>query len=212
VADKLSVEDDLVKKSTMYISIIIAVVVGFLGGIIFSSLQSGANMPIAQSTAKVPEQGNSQQMRPLTSEQAGKIMALSQHLTTNPKDAAAWIQLGNIYFDTNQPSKAITAYSKSLELRPGNASVLTDLGVMYRRDGKPDQAIESFDQAIAADPQNVQAMFNKGIVMMYDKGDTSGAIQIWEKLVKLNPGAKAANGKSVAEIIEEARKSMGGGR
>ena len=39
-------------------------------------------------------------MKMPASEQAGRIMALNQHVKTNPQDAAAWIQLGNIYFDT----------------------------------------------------------------------------------------------------------------
>jgi len=212
MADNLITEGALVKKSTMYVSLIITVVAGFLGGNIYCLLKSGADTtPIAPPTSlRVPEQG-SEQLRSLTAGQTVKIKTLSRHLTTNPKDALAWTRLGNVYFDAGQAYKAITAYKKSLELRPGNASVLTDLGVMYRRDGKPEKAIDCFDQALAADPQNEQALFNKGVVLMYDKGDTAGAIKIWEKLVKSNPGAAAGNGKSVARIIEEARSSMGSG-
>jgi cytochrome c-type biogenesis protein CcmH/NrfG len=39
----------------------------------------------------------------------------------------AWIQLGQVYFETNQYKRAIAAYRKALTIEPDNANVLTDL-------------------------------------------------------------------------------------
>ena len=206
MSDTLRVADDCVKKTVMYIAIIMSLVIGFLGGIIYSSLYSNDNPPIAKSrpVARAPQ--NPQQG--LTPDQARKLMSLNQQVKKNPQDATAWTELGNVFFDTGQYKQAITAYKKSIELRPGNANVLTDLGVMYRRSGQPDKAIKVFDQASAIDPSNTQARFNKGIVFLYDKGNAAEAIKIWEDLLKTNPGAMAGNGRSVSDFIAQAKKTM----
>jgi cytochrome c-type biogenesis protein CcmH/NrfG len=198
-------DNNSVKKSILYIAIVISAIVGFLGGIIYSSIQSDTNVPIAKVRPAAQAPQNAPQG--LTPQQASKLMALSQKVTKTPEDAAAWTELGNVYFDTGQFNQAINAYEKSIKLRPGNANVLTDLGVMYRRSGQPDKAIKSFEQASAVDPSNTQAKFNKGIVFLYDKGDATAAIKIWEDLLKENPGAMAGNGRSIADFINEAKKS-----
>ncbi|NOX24861.1 MAG: tetratricopeptide repeat protein [Deltaproteobacteria bacterium] len=203
--DALISTDDCVKKSTTYIAVAISLLIGFLGGVIFSSIQSSGTNPAV--TAAQPAAPASPA---LSSQQANKIMALSQRVSKNPLDVDAWTELGNIFFDTNQSAQAITAYEKSLKLRPSDSNVLTDLGVMYRRSGQPDKAIKAFERASSIDPANTHARFNKGIVLLYDKGDALGAIKAWEDLLKLNPGARATDGRPVADFIAEAKAKVDG--
>jgi cytochrome c-type biogenesis protein CcmH/NrfG len=127
---------------------------------------------------------------------------LEAEVMKNQGNTAAWIQLGHVYFDTDQYQKAINAYTKALELEPKNADVLTDLGIMYRRNGQPQEAIKSFDQAVAVDPKHEAARFNKGIVMMHDLKDQNGAIKVWEELLEVNPLAMAGNDQSVDQLIK----------
>jgi len=129
-------------------------------------------------------------------------LSLEQEVATNPANADAWTQLGHVYFDTNNPPKAIRAYEKSLELRPNDPNVLTDLGVMYRRSGQPEKALEAFDRAMGIDPGHEQSRFNKGIVLRYDMNDRDAAIKAWEELLKVNPNAMAPNGIPVSEAIK----------
>ena len=105
-----------------------------------------------------------------------RIKALEKQTQLEPANLAAWTELGNLYFDTDQAEKAIPAYEKSLTLEPGNPDVLTDLGVMYRHVGKFDKALECFNKAIAANPGHVIASFNKSIVLEHDKNDKAGAL------------------------------------
>lgn len=58
---------------------------------------------------------------------AGKAKTLEVEVARNPSNTAAWIQLGNVYFDTGNHARAIAAYEKALELSPANANVLTDI-------------------------------------------------------------------------------------
>jgi cytochrome c-type biogenesis protein CcmH/NrfG len=201
MAKQKSPEGNYVKMETMLIVALITLVIGFLGGVFYSALQSGPTGSV-QTTSVPPQQQQQQQAPGLTSEQARDILNLEQEVAANPTNVNAWTQLGHVYFDTSQYAKAIRAYEKSLELRPDDANVLTDLGVMYRRNGQPEKALEAFDRAIAVAPRHEQARFNKGIVLRYDMNDREGAVKMWEELLEINPNAMAPNGMPVSEAIK----------
>ncbi|NDV23157.1 tetratricopeptide repeat protein [Desulfovibrio sp. JC022] len=134
---------------------------------------------------------------------AQQIVETKKLLESQPDSVNLWTKLGNMYFDTDQYANAIEAYKKSLALKPDNAHVLTDLGVMYRRSGNPQKAVETFDRAILASPKHETARFNKGIVLYYDLEDKAGAIQAWNGLVQMNPGARAPSGKPIKDMIRD---------
>lgn len=204
-------ENGSVKTQTMVVSVVIALAVGFFGGVIYSSLQPPANsrMVQGQPSAKPPAPGGQQQpSASISPQQASAILSLEQRVASNPTDADAWMQLGNTYFDTNNFGKSIVAYNRYLAIQPNNPNVLTDLGIMYRNNGQPQEAVASFDRAIAADPKHVQAPFNKGIVLMNDLHDHQAAIDVWQKLLDANPGATASNGMPISRVIEDAKKQM----
>ena len=200
MAKQKSPEGNYVKKETMLIVALIALVIGFLGGVFYSALQSGPTGSVQ--TASAPSQ-QEQQQPGLTSEQARTILALEQEVAANPTNVEAWTQLGHVYYDTDNPAKAISAYEKSLELRPNDPNVLTDLGVMYRRSRQPEKALAAFDQAMSIAPNHEQSRFNKGVVLRYDLNDREGALKAWEELLKINPNALAPNGMPVSEAIKE---------
>jgi cytochrome c-type biogenesis protein CcmH/NrfG len=126
---------------------------------------------------------------------AREIPTLEAMVAQDPKNAKAWIQLGNDYFDTHQAQKAIDAYSKALELQPNDPNVLTDQGVMYREVGQYDKALANFEKANKADPSHVTSLFNQGVVWAYDKKDPKKATAIWQRVMQAEPngpnGAKA---------------------
>jgi cytochrome c-type biogenesis protein CcmH/NrfG len=188
-----------VRKETFLMVTLLALAVGFFGGVVFAVFKSdsratGQRLP-AQSVA------------PAASE-FDRIAAFERETQANPADANAWTQLGNAYFDSNQFEKSISAYKKSLELNPDNANVWTDMGVMYRRSGKPDEAIKAFDQAIAVDPKHEVSRLNKGIVLLHDLKDINGAVQAWEGLLEVNPIAMAPNGISIDEMVVQLKKQQ----
>ena len=196
-----TIDSKYLKKETVIIIAVVALVGGFFGGIVFS---------VFQSPSQAPQYAGSQpggQAPDFTGQQASQILALEREVATNPTNGSAWTQLGHVYFDTQQYEKAIRAYTKSLELIPDNPNVLTDLGVMYRRNGQPDQAIEMFSKAASIDPSHEQSRFNKGVVFLYDLQDTAGAIAAWEDLLKANPVATAPNGQPMVEIIADLRNN-----
>lgn len=190
-----------VKKETMLVVALVAVVAGFLGGVLFSAFKSGSSQPppsVAQPVAQQAEQSAA-----LSAQQANIILNLEKEVAVNPDNLQAWTQLGDIYFDTGQHEKAIRVYNRSLELKPDDPNVLTDLGVMYRLNGQPELAIASFDKAMALDPRHEQSRFNKGVVLLNDLQDRAGAVKAWEELLQINPSAVAPNGVLIGEAIKK---------
>lgn len=181
-----------VKRQTLMTSIVIALMVGFFGGLVFGIYKSGSNLPAGSAGNVNPDAGH-----------AAMLAKLEERVRDNPRDAEAWIQIGHINFDNQQHDAAIAAYEKALEIDPNNAPVLTDLGIMYRRTGNPQEAVKRFDQAIAANPKLENPRYNKGIVLLHDLNDREGAIAAWEALLAINPVAKAPNGKSVDQLVSE---------
>ena len=59
-----------------------------------------------------------------------------------PKDAQAWINLGNAFMDAQRFGEAVDAYQKALALDPKNVNVIVDMGTCYRGTGKFDKAVE----------------------------------------------------------------------
>lgn len=180
-----------------------ALAVGFYLGSVFMELRLGAQ-PAAQATASGPSgQAGQAAMPPKMAEQ---IAELERAVASRPGDQALWIDLGNLYFDAQQPGKSIAAYEKAVVLGPVSADVWTDLGIMHRESGDTKKAVESFDAALKLDPRHENAMYNKGVVLLHDAKDRAGALAAWEKLLLLNPMAKNPDGRPLRDLVDQLRK------
>ena len=189
-----------VRKETFWLITLLALAVGFFGGVMFAVLKSDSGAVPGRPQAQAP------QAQVATPDRTNMIVSLEDETAKNPQNTKAWIQLGNEYFDSDQYEKAIWAYRKSLELEPNSADVWTDLGVMYRRSGKPQEALQAFDKAIEADPKHEPSRLNKGVVLLHDMQDFDGAIAAWEALLAVNPIAMAPTGRSVDELVQSMKK------
>ncbi len=204
--DKIPKKDSAPERKNMtgknqMVTYFIIFVFGFLSGIAFTVYKGGSpeSAPSTVEDSQSPSQ---------TDETKQAIINLEAEVTANPDNFESWIRLGHLYYDSDQPEKAISAYTKSLELHSGDANLLTDLGVMYRRTKQPEKAIESFDKAIKMDPSHLPSRFNKGIVLMYDLKDPQGAIDSWEELLKIDPQAKTASGESIRQFVDKIKADL----
>jgi cytochrome c-type biogenesis protein CcmH/NrfG len=171
---------------------------GFVAGVAFTVYKSSS---LPKITAETATQGP-----PHDEELHQAIIKLEAEIAAKPDDYQGWTRLGNLYFDTDQPKKAIAAYEKSLALNPDDANVLTDLGVMYRKIKEPRQAIAHFEKAMEKDPQHLPSRYNKGIVLIGDLGDPQGGIASWETMLKIDPQATNGSGMAISELIEKVRQ------
>jgi len=176
-----------VKKEYAFLCIAIAFIAGIVVGVIAAVYYEDktAVMPptVKQSTPAAPPADAQKQ-----------IDFLRSVLKGDPKNLKALIQLGDLYFDTDQFTPAIETYWQALEIDPKNADVRTDMGIMYRKKGDYDRAIAEFKKAAEIDPKHVNSRYNLGIVLLHDKGDIEGAIKAWEDYLRVEPtGPRAEN-------------------
>ncbi|MEJ2698708.1 MAG: tetratricopeptide repeat protein [Desulfuromonadales bacterium] len=167
------------KENLLLIAAIL--VIGLLAGVLISRFFKAAEQPPSTQVAAPPV--NYQQ----------KIQMLEGLVAKDPGNHSAWVELGNTYYDSDQPKKAVDAYKKALELSPDDPDVLTDQGVMFRRLGWFDQAVENFTKANQLDPTHIQSLYNLGIVYRYDLKDLQKAKEAWSKYLKLNPSGPGAD-------------------
>ena len=182
------------KKETAILAIAIALMVGFILGAVsywrYSVGRRTGERPAMVQQPQVPPQATPQELPP--AEVSAKIEALGDIVEKDPKNIAAWMELGNLYFDTDHPQEAIEAYSKYLAVKPDNADVRTDMGIMYRKLGDSDRALQEFRKAAQTDSTHVNSRYNIGVVLLHDKQDIKGAIKAWEEYLKVDSNSERA--------------------
>ena len=171
------------KKETI-LFVIIALAAGILIGVITTNLKK--DLP-----SSVPAQQPVPASAPVVNQQQQNTI-LEEIVARDPDNRNAWIELGHNYFDSNQPMKAIEAYGRALDLNGNDPNVLTDQGVMFRRVGWFDKAISNFEKANLIDANHQQSLYNLGIVYRYDLKNFSKAIEVWERLLAIDPGSPGA--------------------
>jgi cytochrome c-type biogenesis protein CcmH/NrfG len=180
------------KKETVILYVVIALLVGFITGATVGILwvtKGGGTKAMVQKPQMAPPPAPSARS---SIEVASQIQTLKEIIKKDPKNLAAWVELGNLYFDTDQPKEAIEAYRQYLAIKPDNPDVRTDMGIMYRKLGEFDRAIEEFRKAAQNDPKHVNSRYNLGLVLLHDKGDMKAAIKAWEDYLKVDPSSERA--------------------
>src|SRR4030042_5836352 len=188
------------KKETVILMVVIALLVGFAIGAtvgILYMINKGEKGVEGVATVQKPQiapRGAPALAPPARDsiEVASQIKTLKEIVKKDPKNLPAWVELGNLYLDTDQPNEAIEAYSRYLAVKPNNPDVRTDLGIMYRKLGQFDKAIEEFRKAAQNDPKHVNSRYNIGLVLLHDKQDIKGAIKAWEEYLKVDPNSEKA--------------------
>jgi tetratricopeptide (TPR) repeat protein len=171
-----------VKKENV-LTVVVALLVGLLGGYLIFNIAGNRDLP---TSATVPEGSGS----PMDYKQ--RIIEAEKIVAQDPRNAQAWNQLANDYFDTDQPQKAVNAYGKVLELQPKNVNALTDQGIMYRKIGWYDKAIANFEKAQSIDPKHLQSLYNLGVVYLVDLKQPDRAREIWTKYLQFDSTSPTA--------------------
>jgi len=113
-------------------------------------------------------------------------------LNSDPKNAGANVQLGNLYFDAQRYPEAIKYYEQAMAIDPTNVDASTDLGVSYYYSNRADDALKQFEVSLKQNPKHTKTLLNKGIVLAFGKQDLDGAAALWAQVVELAPGSPEA--------------------
>ena len=191
----------MTKDNILYI--IIALLVGILGTFLVLGVANKNKQSSPEGTGGMQQMG-----APSLADMQQRIVELEKVVAQDPKNRQAWVQLGNDFFDTNQPQKAITAYGKALELQPNDPNVLTDQGIMYKNVGWFDKAVTNFEKAAQINANHVQSLYNLGIVYASDLKKPEKAIEAWERYLKVDPSSPQS--QQVRGMIEQLKSNPGG--
>ena len=192
-----------------YTLCIICLLVGLAGGwLIRGSQSAGAPVDRASAATSRPEGAGAQptpeQMRHMADKQAAPLM---EQLKGDPGNAKLLVQIGNIYYDTQQYPIAIDYYQRTLGVTPKDASVRSDMATAFWYTGNADTAIAEFNRALSDEPNKPNALFNLGVVQWQGKMDVTGALATWQRLLDTNPNY---DGRSkVIELMEQVKKHSG---
>jgi cytochrome c-type biogenesis protein CcmH/NrfG len=185
------------KKETVILVVVIAFLVGFISGatvVILRGTKGAEKRAMVVPKSPIAPPGAPESAPPTRNsiEATSQIQTLKEIVKKDPKNLPAWVELGNLYFDTDQPKEAIDAYNHYLAVKPDNPDVRTDMGIMYRKLGQFDKALEEFRKAARSDPKHVNSRYNIGLVLLHDKQDMQGAIKAWEEYLKVDPNSERA--------------------
>jgi len=103
------------KKEKVLLAVSLAFAFGFIAGSIVGHLTSKTRAEksmIGLMTQSPPSE------EPISIELMEKIEDLKEEARLDPKNPAAWLRLGNIYFDHRKYREAIEAYHQYLTLEP----------------------------------------------------------------------------------------------
>ena len=109
-------------------------------------------------------------------------------IKSDPDNAKAHYNLGNIYLRISKYDEAIKYYEKSIELDPYDSKVYYYMGYAYYYKGNYDEAIRYYKKCIEIDPFNAKVgycYFNIGLVYERKNNDDE-AIKYCKKAIETN--------------------------
>jgi predicted O-linked N-acetylglucosamine transferase (SPINDLY family) len=101
-------------------------------------------------------------------------------------NAAAWMNLGIIYYLTERYQEAMDALAKSLEIDSSKAAIHYSFGLVLEKTSNYEQAIEAYRQAIALNPKNTDAYNNLGNILL-QIGHIEEAENVYRQAIQENP-------------------------
>ncbi len=106
-------------------------------------------------------------------------------LERDPRYAAAYINLGTIYFHLRRYGRAEELYRRATETDPGYVLAFFDLGNVLDELERPEESIRAYQQAVALSPRYADAHYN--LALAYErKGESRSALRHWQAYVRLD--------------------------
>lgn len=193
----------------VYVMAGICLVIGIALGYLFRG--SGRNQAPASEAAQdstsmmAPAQMPSlDQMKKMADKQAQPLLAKLQN---DPGNSDLLNQIGMIYKTTHQFEEAIGYYKKAVQANPKNNLARTDLASCLYYKGDVDGALAQLQQALTYNPKDANSLFNLGMIRWKGKGDSKGAVEAWDRLLKSNPQLDEQKKTQVQQLLTQAEQA-----
>jgi cytochrome c-type biogenesis protein CcmH/NrfG len=199
------------KVSQVYAMAGICLVIGVVLGYLFRGSGVGATHSAQSSQMNIGEGAAGAQHQMPSLEQLKqmadkKAQPLLEKLKTNPNDSNVLNELGTIYKATHQFKEAMSYYEKAVQADPKNVGARTDLASCMYYEGDVEGALKQLEQSLTYDSKDANSLFNLGMIRWKGKGDSKGAAQAWDQLLKANPKLSTAKKTEVQNLLAEVRR------
>lgn len=122
-------------------------------------------------------------------QEAEKI--LNDIVETNPNDANACNDLGNLFQDQGRIAEALAYFRKAIVLNPQYADAYFNLADALRESGQGDEAISTYRKVIRLNPNCADAYNNLGLLLI-DNNLLDEAIGFFQKALQTDPNSVRA--------------------
>lgn len=156
-------------------------------GEVSQQMAPGMRSSSPQATPQLPPDHPPVDNFPSSEEIQTSIADFQERLKNNPDDFKAWHELGKLYAFSNNAEKATEAYEKAVKLAPTDTQIKIELGFIYINSGRMEDADHIADNVLQQNPNQTDALFLKGTTLAMLQKDYKGAIQHYEKILKLDP-------------------------
>jgi tetratricopeptide (TPR) repeat protein len=148
------------------------------------TLDAAAALPVAAQSAEEPFLAGNAHAGLGQLEEAKA--AYEDALKLDPKKAAAYTNLGVVYYQQGKLDEAVTQMKKALEIEPQDAETLYMLGAAYVQQNNIPEAEQAFQHALTAKPDLGQAYIGLGNVYLMTK-QYDQAVTALQKATELQP-------------------------
>lgn len=114
------------------------------------------------------------------------IQSLTDHLRTNPGNAAAYHNRAVAYLEIGQPDHALGDFGEAVRLAPTDPMPAKVRGMLLEKLGNLPTALESFDLAVRIAPDDLYHRRSRGHCRAA-VGDLLGAIEDFTRAIEVQP-------------------------
>ncbi|NIQ93982.1 MAG: tetratricopeptide repeat protein [Desulfuromonadales bacterium] len=137
-----------------------------------------------------------------------KVAEYVETLTRDPK-SKVFVPLGEIYRQSGMVDEAQAVVLKGLKQNPDYGLGYIALGRVLLAKDLPEKAEKAYRKALRFEPENLSAL--KGLLrLLWNRGDTEGAGEMAETLVRVKPGDPDAE-KVLKSLAGRSEKQTGAG-
>jgi tetratricopeptide (TPR) repeat protein len=113
------------------------------------------------------------------------IALYEQILERDPCYAAAYINLGTIYFHLRRYGRAEELYRRATETDAGYVLAFFDLGNVLDELERPEESIRAYQQALGLSPRYADAHYNLALAFER-RGENRSALRHWQAYIRLD--------------------------